>query len=1002
MNISKSKKLLFSVMLLIIVCFFSLIAYADSIYRNETFTLSDGTELPLWDESGEGLIWYKSTANQNDGYAAYDCVTNNQTDSASMPYITYNKGKYTRSVDGKSYQGYQLSSFTVTDANGTYSSLGASSAIVVANLKGAIYSDNNVFNMFASTFKESGSIEAVYFDERTLFILDWTLYKCANLRKINIQETILVEIGSQAAFAECPKLTEIVLPNTVVSVGSWPFQNTGITQFTIPSSVKYWGDSSFKSCKSLKYVYGYEDLILRGAITSIKNSTFQDCTSLVYVFSGNVCPEGITSIGNNAFLNCSSLGPELKLPNSLTTIGQNAFRGCSSLEVVRLGAGLTTLTSYDAFNTCNKLTEIYIPGTVSNVPINTFKNSNNIKRVFFVGTLDVANAFIASANKTGGNTTVTGLPLISYNDYKALEDKSGKHFVYDFSECVAFRNGYHRMTDTPYDLFYYDGFDKNGTGYFMCTTCGETEIKDCDPIIESLGYSFIDTGSRIKISSGFTVNHDLAVDYQLNNHVSLEIGIMFADAAKLTEAITSLEGFTYFSDKGDTHSTYNYIVSFPGVNSGKYSEFALREFVVSAFIYDGANYSFYQGDDSTVNTLPSGFKTSTLAHITKDKIIEISYNANGGYFAEGTNAYLEITSGSTVLTHPIPLHEDVEMSFEGWFTDSECTRALDEDYIFTADITLYAKWSFTGHTHTFGEWEYFTDGSCEEPAAYRRECEACYQAEYLYDESVKGHTWGNWTEGVLSAERKCTVCEETQLVSYENITSNVISGAPILVGDFYNASNAGVLIDGIFNTSYSNTVVPRGTGDCSVVLNLKEATSLNRIYLKKGGTRLAYIYVVYEGESSYTYVDIIPATQDNSSHIPFIELDASKKVVSVELEIKNPSMGEDFLYEIALVSVPYAQLSENNRDTVVVTFNPTVGTFENIFDNAQYVEYGKLLNIYQHPLLTTKGPLRAGIRTVRTLFLRPFPTLTAKTRFFTQSGVASAPIVSMITENGKP
>ena len=43
--------------------------------------------------------------------------------------------------------------------------------------------------------------------------------------------------------------------------------------------------------------------------------------------------------------------------------------------------------------------------------------------MFFVGTLEEANAFIASANKTGGNTTVTSLPLIPYNDYKALEDK---------------------------------------------------------------------------------------------------------------------------------------------------------------------------------------------------------------------------------------------------------------------------------------------------------------------------------------------------------------------------------------------------------------------------------------------------------------------------------------------------------------------------------------------------------------------------------------------------
>ena len=86
----KKKLFLALAISIMLVCFFAITAFAAAPDASgEKFTLENGTELPIWDTEGNGLIWYASTENTDDGYADYDYVQNNQTDKSVTPYITH-------------------------------------------------------------------------------------------------------------------------------------------------------------------------------------------------------------------------------------------------------------------------------------------------------------------------------------------------------------------------------------------------------------------------------------------------------------------------------------------------------------------------------------------------------------------------------------------------------------------------------------------------------------------------------------------------------------------------------------------------------------------------------------------------------------------------------------------------------------------------------------------------------------------------------------------------
>ena len=420
-----------------------------------------------------------------------------------------------------------------------YRAFGSCSALTSINLP------NSVTSISAYAFKGTGIYDNKYNWENDVLYIDNCLISAKKGKSgyYSIKEG--TRIIADRAF-EDSKLTSVVIPNSVTSLGYMPFSNctnltsviigsgvtsiepyafsncSGLTSVTIPNSVVSIEGDAFMGCSALTSV------TIPNSVVSIKGYAFADCSALTSV----IIPNSVNYIGYSAFENCSAL-TSISIPSSVNYIGSNAFentgiynnelnwdKGALYLNnylvkvkknkmvgMYSIREGTKTIAS-SAFEGCELLTNLTIPNSIISIGSSAFKDCSALTRVNYLGTVDEWVDIDFGSNPTNyakdlyiNNELLTDVKITTANSIKDIA----------FSNCQSIKSV------------------EIGESV---TSIGEYAFSDCSGLTKVNYLGTVDKWVEIDFKDSNSNPTRYAKDLYINNELLTNVKITTADSIK--------------------------------------------------------------------------------------------------------------------------------------------------------------------------------------------------------------------------------------------------------------------------------------------------------------------------------------------------------------------------------------------------------------------------------------------------------------------------------------
>lgn len=191
--------------------------------------------------------------------------------------------------------------------------------------------------------------------------------------KVSGRKTSTEAGGRKNFFSEYANtVKEVIVPEGVIAIGIYTFENSLIEKISLPKSLIYIGYSAFYNCTKLTSVTIPENVKI------ISRSAFEE-SGLEEI----LLPEGLESIGEYAFYYTPL--KRIYIPDTVNYIGEYAFRK-TDLEEITLPKGLVKVEKSIVAN-CQNLKRVYISEGITRLEDSIFDNCQNLEEIYFPSTL---------------------------------------------------------------------------------------------------------------------------------------------------------------------------------------------------------------------------------------------------------------------------------------------------------------------------------------------------------------------------------------------------------------------------------------------------------------------------------------------------------------------------------------------------------------------------------------------------------------------------------------
>lgn len=424
-------------------------------------------------------------------------------------------------------------------------------------------------------------------------------------------------------------------------------------------------------------------------VTAIEHDAFNQNRTIAGQL---IIPDTVTSIGSYAFSWCDKLTGDLSIPNGVTTISTYAFHGCTGLTGTLTLPDTVTTIETKAFSGCSGLTRLVLSKKLKTIGENAFSSCSSLKGDLEIpeGVTTIGNSAFSSCTSLDGKITIPG-SIVSMGNHA-------------FSSCSQVKS-----------VEILDGVTRIGAHAFetctslfdlkipsSVTTIGDNAFNGCSSLT---GNPPIPEGVKKVGNYAFNACKNLSGKLELPSTVT-SIGISaFGGPNSLTGEVEIGEAIKYI-DKG--------ILSLTGVNRFRLPKnLCDTEIKENAFATSGSSTKIYypgykaEWDETRVrNNKIEGLKVDglSISGIPVCYLCNVTFNPNGGVFADGTSAPKTIEG--IYRTEKVATKGDVPAKptrkgyvFDGWYYTDNVARAMTAFDPATEGvpdtITLYAAWRQT-------------------------------------------------------------------------------------------------------------------------------------------------------------------------------------------------------------------------------------------------------------------------------------------------------------------